>query len=80
MSQRHSESLEYVWRAAITTTSTYANGNTHISYAGPYRSRNHASAAGNYELRTGASHYVLQRSKVAWEDVKTCNKNDESEE
>lgn len=67
MALRHPESLEYVWRAAITTTSIY--GNTYMSYAGPYRSRNRASAAGNYELQTGASHYVLQRSKLAWEDV-----------
>jgi hypothetical protein len=67
MALRHPENLEYVWRAAITFT--YANGTVYMSYAGPFRARNHASAAGNYELRHGATEYVLQRSRLEWEDI-----------
>lgn len=69
MARRHAEDLEYVWRSVITRT--YANGNTHISYAGPFKARNHATAAGTHEMRHGATSYVLQRSKLVWEDVET---------
>lgn len=67
MARRHQEDHEHVWRSVITMT--YANGATVTSCAGPFRDRNHASSAGNYELRHGATSYVLQRSKLDWEDV-----------
>lgn len=74
MARRHHENLEYVWRTII--TSTYANGATHTSYAGPFKARNHATAAGTREMREGATSYVVQCSKLEWEDVLRKDKNE----